>query len=270
MSPGALHKDPRGARHASGQVLSRLEGLTMAMKRAVRFSCAVTLAAIVLGVAAGAQAVPVLDFVMNPPTNGLIKYATLGGPLTGAGIEVDFVFGGLGTPETATPLNNGVAATCVSCTLSFTTGNLVSAAGNQWIFDDGGNITLMGGIDFPDGTPDVPAGTTLFTGSWSSNVSVTDLGLLNAKLQGGVFTDIQNAALSAFYGLQGGPGFDWDGAFNLSFFALGTPPDTFFSTVLGSGDITNSPQLVPEPGTLILLGTALLGLGAWGRRRQQQ
>jgi len=243
----------------------------MVMKRAALFSCGITLA-LVLGVAPGARAGPIIDFGMHAPTAGTISYATLGGPLTGSGIQVDNVVGGLGTPETATPANNGVVATCVSCTLSYTTGDFESATGTQWTFAAGGTITLTGGIDFPDATPDIPTGTALLSGSWSSPVIVSDLGSINAKLQGGVFTDIQNASLASFYGLVGGPGTTWSGAFNLSFFAVGFAPGTFTSSALASGDITNTPQpvAVAEPGTLILLGAALLGVGAWSRRRQQK
>ena len=64
---------------------------------------------------------------------------------------------------------------------------------------------------------------------------------------------------------------------DLSFkeFSTNPPGDTqayFAVDILGTngktGDVgSNSVTVVPEPGTLALVGTALIGVGVWARRR---
>ncbi|UCB55420.1 MAG: hypothetical protein JSW45_02510, partial [Thiotrichales bacterium] len=120
-----------------------------------------------------------LDFGIKAPTSGALSYAGGAAPLIGAGIDVDDVVG-LGTL-----LNDNVISVCASCTLDFETG----ASAGGWNFGAGGTITITGGIDFADATPDIAAGSTLLKGSFS-NATVIDLGSGNFEFQivGGSFS----------------------------------------------------------------------------------
>ena len=193
-----------------------------------------------------AQASTVLDFGITAPTTGTLSYAGGAAPLIGSGIDVDDVVG------LNTTLNNNVVSICASCTLDFQTG----ASTGGWNYGAGGTITITGGIDFPDATPDIAAGSTLLQGTFGS-ATVIDLGsgIFEFQIVGGSFTDTKHPDLLAFYGL---PDISYDGGLNISFSTTATMGNSFTSTQVFSGDVVNQP--VPIPAAAWLFASGLLGL----------
>ncbi|WP_447977358.1 PEP-CTERM sorting domain-containing protein [Candidatus Nitrospira bockiana] len=222
----------------------------MGIKRTFNLvAAALALAVLFLG-GQPASAAPVIDFGIIAPTVGTIDYSVAGGPLSGLGIDVDNVVG------LNTPLNNGVTLPCVGCVLNFVSGPFTGSTATQWLFGAGApvSVTITGTAG--------PAAGPLLVGSMQ-NASVTQVGG-TFKIAGALFFDQKHPLLLEFYGLAAGTPFV--GGINISFSAVGVPPDTFTSTQIFSGDVVNT--AVPEPSALLLLGSGLMGLSFWGRVRR--
>ncbi len=198
-----------------------------------------------------AHAIPILDFFVVG--GGTISYGGGTTPLVGTGVQALAVVG------TGTPSNAGVPHACGGCVLDFTTGNFISSGPSSWTFGAGGTITLTGGISGPGLS--IPIGTTLFAGSFTSNPVVIQ-GPLGLRALVAGFSDTKNQTLTDFFGL---PNASFGGLVNLSFAAPGNPASGFTSTAVLSGDVANTPT--PEPSTLLLIGSGLVGIGVGARRR---
>ncbi len=196
-----------------------------------------------------AHAIPILDFFVVG--GGTISYGGGTTPLVGTGVQAFAVVG------TGTPSNAGVPQACVGCVLDFTTGNFISSGPSSWTFSGGGTIAITGTIPFIG----IGTSTTLLTGSFTSNPVVIQ-GPLGLRALVAGFSDTKNQTLTDFFGL---PNASFGGLVNLSFAAPGNPASGFTSTAVLSGDVANSP--VPEPGTLLLIGSGLVGIGVGARRR---
>lgn len=124
----------------------------------------------------------------------------------------------------------------------------------------------MWGIDATAGDIGGLAGTTLFSGYFgAANPTVTPFGL-GFKIVGAAFNSFVDTSLAGLFGLPPQPrGFG--GSMNISFFATGLPASAFTSKGMGSGNIFAS---TPEPGSALLLGTVLIGIGALISRRQKR
>lgn len=200
-----------------------------------------------------ATPLPTLDFNIVSGAPGVISYAGGGAPLVGTNIHVNTVTG------QDTPLNNLAAYNLSNAVLNFTTGGSTGSDGADWYFASGGSISLVAGVPGIG----IADGTTLFSGTMQFAKVENIAGLFDLTVA--TFLDTKNEALAAYYGLPGGPDITWSGGMHIDFQAPGVvPPNAFESTSVGSGDITNQ---VPEPGSLLLLGSGLLGLGTYIRRR---
>lgn len=184
---------------------------------------------------------PTLNFEIISPTIGTISYAGGSTPLVGAGIDVDTIVG------LSTPLNPGVTRTCVSCTLSFTTGALSSTTATDWIFGTGGTMTVVGGVDLDnDGMSspgDIPPGTTLLSGPFSGT-SLASVVAGSFRLATGTIADHKTQQLLDYFGL---PDVTFIGSLNLSFESTATPPGAFTSTAVFSGNVSNEQSSEPTP-----------------------
>jgi hypothetical protein len=189
----------------------------------------------------------VLDFAILAQNAGSIAYTSdsLGKTLSGTGIDVASVVG-LGTPLHA---GNPPQALTLG-RLEFET-----TYSDTWNFGAGGFINIY--------SADPSYSGLLLTGVFQS-AQIISGSLNHFKLAGSSFLNWVDPDLAAYYGLTGGPT-PWSGNFGILFETPADLNQEFATATIYGGGVTTAP--VPEPGTMMLLGSGLAGLAGCGRRR---
>jgi hypothetical protein len=227
----------------------KTRGLRMKLKYLVTSMLLPLFAYVMLAVPAHSDTV--IDFSGGGSTAGTISYAGGAAPLIGSNILISLVTG------INTPANVGGHAVG-SGVLSFTSGAFdhFDAGSGTYFWGPGGSLSIVGTV----ADAGINSVTTLLS---AVSIAVRYLaGGISIAITSG--SDTKNEDLVAYFGLPANTLWAFGGSV-LTDIPVSNGQGGFTATAGGSTDIRNT--VVPEPGSLMLLGSGLLGLASLARKK---
>lgn len=193
-----------------------------------------------------ALALPLASFATS------LDFSNTGGTLTGSSSGLSLSGSNL---TGVSGMGTGACSTGTPCgSLSFSTGSFISTSGNVSMFNGGGSFTITG-----NGTDGLPSGV-IFSGTFSGTVTVT---LISSSSSGeGLY-----ALTGSLSGTLNGHAIINPSGTSQTFLFTAGKNGWMGTGTLQSGDTTLTTSTVPEPGTLGLLGTGLVGLAGIVRKK---
>ena len=222
------------------------------------------IATLLLLAPAGSQALSILTFNAAPGwgSSSNLAYPVAGGALSGGGIQIDSL------TSITSPSHDGDTIACSGCTLSFTSGNLVSYTSGtpfeSWVFAGGvgSSVEIVGSL--PDAG--ITSSTTLLDAIFSEDLTVTRHTPTGYSVEIGIQQGTVAPTIASYFGE--GSEVSETGGMTLSFLLPSVGNGGTFTSATGlSGSLTAQ---IPEPNTSALLTLGLVGLAWVGRSSQRE